>query len=129
MPTAKKAATTTRKAPAKALASKRPARSRSAAPKTPPVRSVTASVEADLAAVAKQDKALATGALAALALSMARQLDDPGNSATSKSMCARVLLDTMSRLRELTPEAEEADGVDDLQKRRQKRIEGQGRPA
>jgi hypothetical protein len=64
---------------------------------------------------------LARSTLAESALALARELDSPENSATSKSMCARALLDTMNRLRELAPPPEQKDRLDDLSARRQQR--------
>jgi hypothetical protein len=69
---------------------------------------------------------LADSGLAASALAMAEEIDKPGNSATSKSMCARSLLEVMNRLRELAPEAEEEDEVDAARKRRAARLGGAG---
>ena len=77
----------------------------------------------DLAALAERTAALANGALAALALSLAREMDDD-NSATSKSMCAAQLRETLDRLRELAPPEEEADQLDDLASRRVARLAG-----
>ena len=68
------------------------------------------------------------GGLAMAALALAREIDSPTNSATSKSMCARSLLDTLDRLRELTPPAQEADGLDDLARRRMARRAGSAGP-
>lgn len=85
---------------------------------------VEVAVDRDLKAIRVSDPALADSALAASALALARELDDTDNSATSKSMCARALHDALDRLRELTPEGEEADGLDDLAARRTKRIAG-----
>jgi hypothetical protein len=48
-------------------------------------------------------------ALAASALSLARELDDPRNSATSKSMCAKTLLEILDRLRALHRAPDELD--------------------
>lgn len=87
------------------------------------VGTVVEAVGRDLAALG--DDALAESALAAAALALARELDDPSNSATSKSMCARALLDTLNRLRELAPEDEEEDGVDELRARRAARLAGE----
>jgi hypothetical protein len=61
---------------------------------------------------------LARSTLAASALALARELDDPDNSATSKSMCARALNDTLDRLVELAPDEDEKDALDDLAARR-----------
>lgn len=81
-------------------------------------------VERDLAAIRAADAELAESALAALAVSLAREIAHPGNSATSKSMCARTLLDTMNQLRDLAPAKEEGDGLDDLSARRAARLAG-----
>lgn len=62
--------------------------------------------------------------LAAIAVELARQLDNPLNSATSKSMCAGQLRDTLDRLRELMPAEEEADALDELASRPNLRIAG-----
>lgn len=83
--------------------------------------SVLEAVEAELAVVAKRDRALASSGLAAAALAMARELDDPGNSATSKSMCAGKLIVALGELRDLLPPEQKRDGVDDLSERRSKR--------
>lgn len=63
---------------------------------------------------------LGESALAATALALAAELDDPGNSATSKSMCARALNETMERLRALVPEepAGKVSKLDELRARR-----------
>jgi hypothetical protein len=75
-------------------------------------------VERDLARLGGD---LADSAEAAGALEMARQLDDPSNSATSKSMCQKALMDAMEKLRALAPPRKESDGVDDLATRRAER--------
>ncbi len=59
--------------------------------------------------------------LAAVALALARELEDPFNSATSKSMCAKALMDALAALRALAPPNREADGVDDIAERRARR--------
>lgn len=64
---------------------------------------------------------LATSALAASALALAREIDNAGNSATSKSMCARELREHMEQLRSLIPTDQEADELDDLARRREAR--------
>jgi hypothetical protein len=73
--------------------------------------------------------ALKDGGLAAAALQMARELDDPSNSATSKSMCAKALTELMARIAELAPPVKEADRIDDIAERRRRRLEGQPKPA
>ena len=82
---------------------------------------VAQAVERDLA---KAPENVRTSGLALVALALARELDQSGNSATSKSMVARSLLDTMDRLSELIPTESEADGLDDLAKRRELRRAG-----
>lgn len=59
--------------------------------------------------------------LAATARELARRLDDGEASATSKSMCAKALADTVAQLRALVPAKQEPDAVDQLQARRQTR--------
>jgi hypothetical protein len=84
--------------------------------------SVVEAVRRELAAIGKLDAALSTGAEAMTALSLARELDDAGNSATSKSMCARALTETLVELRKRAPEAKrEKSKVDELRERRDAR--------
>ncbi len=81
-------------------------------------------MERDIAKIRTLDPALADSTLAASSLALAREIDSEFNSATSKSMCAKALLDTMDRLRELTPVEQEGDALDDLAARRATRIGG-----
>jgi hypothetical protein len=90
-------------------------------PRKPPETSVAAAVERDLKDIAKRDPALAKSTLAMSALRMAREMDSAGNSATSKSMCARELRDTLDRLLELAPKEERGGELDDLRARRERR--------
>ena len=83
---------------------------------------VVAAVERDLTAFRRRSPEIADSALAAAALVLAERMDNPRNSATSVSMCARALKETMDRLRELLPPVQEADRLDDLASRRQKRL-------
>ena len=83
--------------------------------------SVVAAVERDLKRLRKLDPALADSTVAASALMLAAELDDPENSATSKSMCARELREAMDRLRELAPVKQESTPIDELRKARSKR--------
>lgn len=91
--------------------------------KKPKPLTVSAAVERDLAVLAERDAELAESGLAASALALAATLDHPGNSATSKSMCAKALLDTLDRLRDLAPEKKENDGIDELRTRRSARLD------
>lgn len=81
-------------------------------------------VERDIAELAKRDPGLADSALAATAVAMAYEIAHPFNSATSKSMCAKQLREALEELRDLAPDRPEEDGVDDLSKRRAKRLAG-----
>jgi len=83
--------------------------------------SVAEAVERDLDAVREASPDLADSALAATALALAAEIDEPKNSATSKSMCAARLNETMATLRELMPPKREADGIDDIAEQRKKR--------
>jgi hypothetical protein len=83
-------------------------------------KTVLEAVERDLAEMDSRISA----ALAASARALARELDNKKNSATSKSMCARALIDTLDRLRELAPPKEENDQLDDLTARREARRAG-----
>lgn len=90
-------------------------------------KTVVSAVEHELAALRKADPALAEGALALTARKMAEQLDaDGGVSATAKSMCAKVLIEAMERLRQLAPVVEEADSLDELASRRITRLAARG---
>lgn len=80
-------------------------------------------MQRDLDDIAQRNPRLATSGLAASALALAAELDNP-NSATSKSMCARALLETQDRLRELCPPDQEEDEVDELAARRATRRAG-----
>lgn len=97
-----------------------PKRKRKLTPDTPR-DSVLAAVRRDLEDLAGRDPRLAEGSLAASALALAAALDDPANSATSKSMCARALRESIDRLWELAPPPQTKDGIDDLASRRSKR--------
>lgn len=83
-------------------------------------RTVVAAVERDLEDIAERDPRLAEGTLALSALALAREMDSE-SSATSKSMCAKALLETMATLRELSPPEAKKDGIDDLSRRREER--------
>ena len=103
------------------------ARKKTAA-KKPPL-TVVAAVERDLKALARLDKGLAESPEAATALALARELDDPENSATSKSMCAKQLLECLEALRARAPEAKEDDPLDQLAARRAARLAARGAAA
>lgn len=64
----------------------------------------------------------ATSAIAASALELARQLDNPRNSATAKSMCAGRLQEALDRLLELNPPKPEATPLDRIREDRALRL-------
>ena len=67
---------------------------------------------------------LSTSGLAALCVALAREIDKPENSATSKSMCASALRESLAQLRALLTTDEEDDELDDLTRRREARRAG-----
>jgi len=75
----------------------------------------------EVESIRKRDEELAESALAASAVALAREIEHPYNSATSKSMCAREMRDTLDRLRELVPPAERKDKVDEVAAKRASR--------
>lgn len=83
--------------------------------------SMVEAVQRDLDQIAERDEDLASSALAHLALAMAGEIDDQGNSATSKSMCAARLSDALERLRELAPPKEKVDRLDEVKQKREQR--------
>lgn len=85
---------------------------------------VVDAVHAELERLAKRDRELAQSATAMAALALARELDSYGNSATSKSMCAKELHGLMSSLWALAPAKTEDDEIDELAKKRAKRRAG-----
>lgn len=83
---------------------------------------VVEAVQRDLAEIGKHNPGLVKSGLAAMALALAAELDDAGNSATSKSMCAKTLLETLDRLRALAPEKPKENPLDEIRARREKRL-------
>jgi hypothetical protein len=91
------------------------------AAKRPGARTVEGALEQELSLIAKRAPALAVSTVAATARTLARELDNPKNSATSKSMCAKAMYDAIDRLYELAPAENEKDGVDDIAAQREAR--------
>lgn len=81
---------------------------------------VAEAVERDLALLEQRRKGISESTLAATALALAVELDG-ANSATSKSMCARALNETMMMLRELAPEERASDRIDEISEKREAR--------
>ena len=82
--------------------------------------SVHAAVVSDLAQIRRSAPDVADSALAALALALASEMDGD-SSATSKSMCAKALMEALAALRALAPPVQEADPIDDIATQRKKR--------
>jgi hypothetical protein len=82
---------------------------------------VEEAVRRDLEDIASRDADLARSTPAALAVCLARELDSAGNSATSKSMNAKALIDAYRLLRDIAPEKETKDSIDELAKARERR--------
>lgn len=77
-------------------------------------------VEAVNRELARMPEDLGCSTLAASALALAEEIDGR-NSATSKSMCAKELRETMGLLRSLAPPKVETDRLDEVSKRRRRR--------
>ena len=88
-------------------------------PKLPSAHGVTDGVEHDLASIDHVDLA----SLAATAIALAREIDSPGNSATSKAQCAKALNETMERIQAHAP-AENTDDLDEIAAKRKERRAG-----
>ena len=61
---------------------------------------------------------------AAVALAAAREIDDPGNSATSKSMMVGQFLRALETLRAMAPEKAEVSPLDEIRERREAKLRG-----
>jgi hypothetical protein len=81
-------------------------------------------VERDIADIAKRDSELAESGMAAAALRMAYELENPWNSATSKAQCAKSMRELLEALLERAGEAPTKDGVDALSAEREARLTG-----
>lgn len=100
-------------------------------PKTMTRATVAAALQRELDEIAKVDPDLATGTLAAAAMSLARRMDEPSTSAAGASQCARALREITAQLRALAgaianpepggPPVSGGDRLDDLAAARAKR--------
>jgi hypothetical protein len=115
---------------------KTPAKKRTPAekPAVEPERSLTelladlnveTAVRRELERIGARDADLATSGMAANALQLAKEMDAK-NSATSKSMCARALNETLKELKALSPEPVTPDALDEVGKKRIERREKAG---
>lgn len=87
-----------------------------------PADSVVAAVKRELRAIRRRDIDLSRSTLAMTAVALAKQLDNTAASATSKSMCAKALNETMAQLRERAPAEKAGDALDELTRRREERL-------
>jgi hypothetical protein len=87
------------------------------------VGEVEAAVLRDLEGLRALDPDLADSALAASAIELARGMDNPRNSLTSKAMAQRALRETIDRLLELAPAPETQDRVDQLAATARRKLE------
>ena len=82
------------------------------------VVTVAAAVAAELAEYGRRKPGLERSPLAAAALALAADMDDPATGSTSRSMVAKELRDTLAALRALAPAEEAKDDLDELAERR-----------
>ena len=61
---------------------------------------------------------------AAALFASAREIDAPGNSATSKSLLLGRFLETIEALRRMTPEKAEVSPLDEIKQRREAKLRG-----
>ena len=61
---------------------------------------------------------------AAALVAAAREIDAPGNSATSKSMMVGRFLETIEVLRRISPEKAEVSPLDEIKQRREAKLRG-----
>jgi hypothetical protein len=99
-------------------------------PKSMVRATVSAALQRDLDEIAKIDPGLATGTLAASAMSLARTMDTESTSAAGRSQCARALRELMGQIRTLAvpsqPTVDEnrspvGDTLDEIAARRARR--------
>lgn len=86
--------------------------------------SVRESMEREIEEIRRLDPKLADGVYAAMALALADEIDADRNKAMSTAACSTELRQTMNTLRELIPEDDEKDAVDELRNRREQRRAG-----
>jgi hypothetical protein len=82
---------------------------------------VLEAVRGDVEALRRRAPEVADSGLAASAVALAREIEHPYNSATSKSMCAKALQDALRELRGLAPAEVKADGIDEINAQRERR--------
>lgn len=93
---------------------------------SPAAGEVERAVRRDLDGLAKRDPLLAESGLAASVIALARGIDNPRNSLTSKAMAARALREAIDRLLELAPALETHDRIDTLGAAAARKLLGRG---
>lgn len=83
---------------------------------------VKTAVQAQLEAFEERLPGISESPEAALALSLAGRVDDAHNSATSVSLCAGRLLETLAALRVLVPEVKKESPLDEIKARRDAKL-------
>jgi pyruvate/2-oxoglutarate dehydrogenase complex dihydrolipoamide acyltransferase (E2) component len=86
-----------------------------------PTRVVDATLR-EIAAFEQRTPGVGSSTLAATAVALAYELDNPFNSATSKSMCARSLAEVFDRLGARSPEPPKTSGLDEIRRRRDEAV-------
>lgn len=82
---------------------------------------IVASVQADLKRIAKRSKELAEGSLAAVALNLARRIDDGDTSTHAAAVAAKELRELLTLIAALAPAEQRKDSLDELNSRRMAR--------
>lgn len=95
---------------------------RSSKPKPPAKPVELTNVDRVRADVEELGGGLERSALAGAALTLAADLDNRKNSATSHAMCAKALIDVMAQLRELAPPKKRGDDIDRLKSKLPRRL-------
>lgn len=83
---------------------------------------VTEAVSSELEEFERRVPGLGSGALAAMALSLAADMDDPHTGSTSRSMVSKELRDTLAALRALAPARTEGSPLDEIRARRDAKV-------
>ena len=91
----------------------------------PRASAVLQGVNRNLREMEKRQSGVSRSALAEAARELAREMGDPDNSATSKALAARALMELLESLDSSLPPAEkEADSIDQVAAARERRRSG-----
>lgn len=86
------------------------------------VTSVVEALERDLTEWGKVNPVVPVCAMAALALRLASDLDNPRTSANAASMVSNALKDALKELAAMVPESAGKDSIDELAEQRRQRL-------